>query len=71
MNVTYYLFIQKLIPMFDLSKDPILEISELLAGIIEASVHLGHKLHGQGFKELGSHQNRANQFHFAKPEPVL
>lgn len=68
MNVTYYPFIQKLIPIFNLSKDATLEILEFLAGDIEVSVHLGHKLPAnftdEDFRNLKHIRAWVNQFYF-------
>ena len=44
MNITYYPFIQKLVSIFNLSKDATLETLATLAENIEVSRHLGHAL---------------------------
>lgn len=43
MNNTYYPFIKKMIPLFNLSTNATLETIEVLSGDLEVDEHLGRK----------------------------
>ena len=64
MNITYYPFIQKLISIFNLSKDATLETLTDLADNIEVSRHLGHPLPSQFTNEDLDNLNHLNAWLF-------
>ena len=64
MNITYYPFIQKLVSIFNLSKDATLETLTDLADNIEVSRHLGHPLPSQFTNEDLDNLNHLNAWLF-------